>query len=317
MALVKYWGKRNERLRLPTNGSISLTLDGLSCETTVEIDPTLASDRLQLDGVERVGREVERVSAFLDLVRAAAGARERARVVSTSRVPLAAGLASSAAGFAALAAAAAAAYGLELSRRDLSILARRGSGSACRSIYGGFSEWKAGSTADGSDSYAEQILGPEGWDVGMVIAIARAAPKAVGSTEAMARSVESAAYRLWLSTIEGDLAEVRRGIEARDLAAVGRIAEANAVKMHMTAAAALPPIVFWTEATEAIVRAIPRWREDELECYFTVDAGPNVAVLAREKDLAFVEARLREIEGVERTLVCRPGEGATVTSVTR
>lgn len=314
IALVKYWGKRNERLRLPQNGSISLTLEGLGCETTVETDAALAGDRLVLDGIGRMGREVQRVSAVLDLIRARAGASERARVQSTSAVPVAAGLASSAAGFAALAVAGAAAYGLELSPEEVSILARRGSGSACRSTFGGFVEWRRGVAADGSDSFAVEILPSDAWKVGMVIAIVDAGPKAVGSSDGMERSTEAPAYRHWLATVEADLLAVRRGIAARDLALVGRTAEANATKMHMAAASASPPVVYWSETTAAIVAAIPRWREEGLEGYFTVDAGPNVAVLAGEADLERLRARLAGVPGVARTLVCRAGAGAALIS---
>jgi diphosphomevalonate decarboxylase len=314
IALVKYWGKRNERLRLPQNGSLSLTLDGLGCETTVEVDPALAGDRLVLDGAPRAGREVERITALLDLIRARAGASAFARVRSESRVPVAAGLASSAAGFAALAVAGAAAYGLDLPARELSILARRGSGSACRSIYGGFVEWRRGERPDGEDSYAEQVLAEGEWAVGMAIAVVDAGPKDVGSTEGMERSTDAPGYRHWLATVEADLAAARRAVRARDLATLGLIAESNATKMHLAAAGARPPVVYWTEATAAIVAAVARWREEGLEGFFTVDAGPNVAVLAREADLERIAARLAACAGVTRTIVCRPGAGATLVA---
>lgn len=317
IALVKYWGKRNERLRLPQNGSISLTLEGLGCETTVEPDPSLAGDRLILDGVERAGREVARVSALLDLIRVQAGgegAAVRARVTSQSAVPVAAGLASSAAGFAALAVAGAAAYELNVSPRELSILARRGSGSACRSIFGGFVEWRRGEAPDGSDSYAEPLLAPGEWPVGMAIAVADATAKAVGSSEGMKRSTDAPGYRHWLATVDADLAAVRRGIARRDLELVGLIAESNATKMHLAAASASPPVVYWTDATVAVVRALPRWREEGLAGWFTVDAGPNVAVLAREPDLEPLAARLREVPGIARVIVCRAGRGASLVS---
>ena len=313
IALVKYWGKRNERLRLPWNGSISLTLDGLETVTSVELDRSLERDRLFIDGTEREGRDVERVGHFLDLVRGAGATAPKAIVDSRSNVPLGAGLASSAAAFAALALAAAAAYGRDLTRRELSILARRGSGSACRSIFGGFVEWRRGERADGEDSYAEPLLAPEDWAVAMAIAVVHKGAKAVGSTEGMKRSTEAAGYPHWLATVEADLAACRRGVLAKSLALVGLVAESNATKMHLAAASAHPPVLYWTDATARIVTAVGRLRERHgVEAYFTVDAGPNVAVLCNAGDLERVAAFLEGIEGVERVLRCPAGRDAEI-----
>ncbi len=316
IALVKYWGKRDERLRLPMNGSISFTLDGLAATTTVTFDRSLERDVLGLDGSERRGKELARVSAFLDLVRARAGGHReavRARVVSRSEVPVGAGLASSAAGFAALALAASAAAGLELERRELSVLARLGSGSACRSVFGGFVEWRRGGDSEhGSDSFAEQLARPHEWPLRMAIALVSAEPKAEGSTEGMARTVEAAGYRHWLATVEADLRAVRRGVTARDLDLVGRTAEASCVKMHLAAASASPPIVYWREATERVVSLVPRLRDEGLEAYYTVDAGPNVAVLVPSVDCDALCERLREVDGVARVLSFGAGGDAAL-----
>jgi len=313
IALVKYWGKRNEQLRLPANGSISLTLDGLGATTTVTYDAAFTRDQFFLDGVERMNKEAERVYRFLDVVRAKSGVPHKARVVSVSEVPVGAGLASSAAGFAALAVAAAAAAGTSYDARELSIFARKGSGSACRSIHGGFVEWKRGEKTDGDDSFAEQLLAPEAWDVGMVIAIAKAAPKEIGSTEGMDRSTSAPGFLHWLATVDGDLAVVRRGIREKDLRSIGLVAEGNATKMHLAAASATPPVIYWNDATVRLVKEVARLREEEgLEGYYTVDAGPNVAVLARGKDLEPIAARLRDVAGVERVAVHKAGPGAVL-----
>ncbi len=313
IALVKYWGKRNEQLRLPMNGSISLTLDGLGATTSVTFDAALRRDRFVLDGQERVGREADRVERFLDQVRAKAGLSERALVESQSEVPVGAGLASSAAGFAALAVAASAAAGVEYSPRELSIFARKGSGSACRSIFGGLVEWRKGSRMDGEDSVAEQLVPPEAWDLGMAIAVAKASPKEIGSTEGMERSTQAPGYVHWISTVEGDLAAARRAIRDRDLRTLGLVAESNATKMHLSAATASPPVIYWTETTAKLVKAVVSLRETEgVEGWFTIDAGPNVAVLARAADLERVAERLRQVENVERVAIHRAGPGAAV-----
>jgi diphosphomevalonate decarboxylase len=313
IALVKYWGKRNEALRLPMNGSISLTLDGLGATTTVEYDPALKRDSFILDGVPRIGRENERVVRFLDQVRAKAKIAHFARVESRSEVPVGAGLASSAAGFAALAVAAAAAARVEYTPRELSIFARKGSGSACRSIFGGFAEWKKGERGDGEDSYAEQILPESAWDVGMAIAVAKSGPKDVGSTEGMDRSTHAPGYRHWIATVEGDLATVRRAIAEKDLRTAGLVAEGNATKMHLAAASAQPPVIYWSDTTAALIAAVVAMRErDGIEAYYTIDAGPNVAVLARGPDLERAAEKLRAVPGVERVAVHRAGPGARV-----
>src|SRR2546425_8125034 len=152
LALVKYWGKRDGVLNLPATGSISLTLDGLSVEASVAFGGGEA-DRVEIDGAEAAGDEALRVVRFLDLVRAETGRRERALVTTRSTVPRGVGLASSAAAFAALALAASRAAGIALDPPGLSALARRGSGSAARSIFGRFRAWHRGGPADGRASF--------------------------------------------------------------------------------------------------------------------------------------------------------------------
>jgi diphosphomevalonate decarboxylase len=311
IALVKYWGKRDAALRLPRNGSLSLTLEGLHAETTVAFGEG-AADALSINGVERSGRELERVSALLDLVRERAGLNARARVVSESTVPVAAGLASSASGFAALALAASAAAGLSLTERELSVLARLGSGSAARSVLGGLVVWHRGERPGGEDSYAEQVCAPEGWPLAMAIAVIDAGEKDVGSTSGMARSTTAPAYLHWEATASSDLQEALRAVEARDLRWLGLVAEASATKMHMAAAATDPPIVYWTEATARLASRFAGWRADGLETYFTVDAGPNVAALCRAEDLQEVRARLAAEPGVRAVHACAAGGGATL-----
>src|SRR5690625_3856942 len=158
IALIKYWGKRDESLILPTNNSLSLTLDAFYTTTKVQFDLELEEDIFNLDGQVVQGVQYDRVKQFLDMIRAYADQLNIfAKVDSTNTVPTAAGFASSASGFAALAAASTHALGLDLSDQELSRLTRMGSGSACRSIYGGFAEWEQGQKEDGSDSYAVPI----------------------------------------------------------------------------------------------------------------------------------------------------------------
>jgi len=157
IALVKYWGKRDEKLILPQNSNISVTLQGLFTTTTVEFDSKHPKDVFILGGIEQSGEEAQRVLETLEMIRGLGGIKLKAKVESVNSFPTAAGLASSASGAAALALAASSAAGLKLSSRDLSIIARRNSGSGSRSVEGGFVEWEKGERADGQDSYGKQL----------------------------------------------------------------------------------------------------------------------------------------------------------------
>lgn len=310
IALVKYWGKRDERLFLPTNSSLSLTLDGLFTTTTVDFQAGLEADRFVLDGREVEGSDRQKVSRFLDMVRSLAGLDRFAVVTSKNDVPTAAGLASSASGFAALAAAAAWAAGLDLDPAALSRLARQGSGSASRSIFGGFAEWQMGESPDGSDSHGVQVAPADHWDVRMVVAALSLGRKDVASREGMRRTVEtSALYPGWLATVKQDLAAVRQAIEGRDFEALGATAEANALRMHATTLGASPPFTYWQPATIALMQAVWDLRAGGVSAYFTIDAGPNVKVLCLPQDQAAVEAAIRAVPGVSAVIACGPGPG--------
>jgi diphosphomevalonate decarboxylase len=312
IALVKYWGKRDEALNLPATGSLSLTLDRLGTRTRVAFDGgDGARDRVTLDGAPAAEKVAARVSAFLDRVRARAGIAARATVVSENSVPTAAGLASSASGFAALAVAAARAADLELSPTELSVLARLGSGSAARSIFGGFVEMARGAAADGSDAAAGPIPEGDGWDVRLVVAITAAGEKALGSTAAMRRTAETSPYyEAWVRGVDGDLAAARAAIAARDLPALGAVAERSALRMHASAMAALPPIIYWNPATLAAMGRVRALRAAGTPAFFTIDAGPHVKVLCAASDADLVAGALDGVQGVLRTLVAAPGPGA-------
>ena len=223
-ALIKYWGKADARLNVPAVGSISITLDSLFTETEVALAPQQRSDELVLDGKRR-DEDVAKISACVDLLRQKAGVDTRVRVVSRNNFPTGAGLASSASGFAALVRAAEAAFGLTLAPRERSIVARNGSGSAARSIFGGFVEMHAGTAADGSDSFAEPLLAAHDWPLEVVIAVTSTAEKEIGSRSGMARSATSSPYyAAWVAEQPPDLAAARSAIHARDFAALAEVA---------------------------------------------------------------------------------------------
>jgi diphosphomevalonate decarboxylase len=314
IALVKYWGKRDQALNLPATGSLSLTLDRLGTRTRVAFDGgTGGRDRVTLDGAPAGEKFAARASAFLDRVRARAGIAARATVETANSVPTAAGLASSASGFAALAVAAARAAGLALSPAELSELARLGSGSAARSIFDGFVEMAPGTRPDGRDAVARPIEAGAGWDVRLVVAITAAGEKTIGSTAAMARTASTSPYyEGWVRSVEGDLAAARAAIAARDLDALGAVAERSALRMHASAMAADPPILYWNAATLAAIATVRALRERGTAAFFTIDAGPHVKVLCAAPDAGGVAAALDGTAGVLRTLVAAPGPGARV-----
>lgn len=312
IALVKYWGKRDERLTIPYVDSLSMTLDVFPTTTTVRLSPAARADSVTLNGMPVAGEPRQRVIAFLDLVREMAGRTEPAVVDTRNSVPTGAGLASSASGFAALAVAGAAAYGLDLDPTALSRLARRGSGSAARSIFGGFAVWRAGDGGAAADltSYAEPVPVSE-FDPALVIGVVDAGPKAVSSRAAMRRTVEtSPLYRPWVTSSKADLVDMRVALSRGDLDAVGEIAERNALGMHATMLAARPAVRYLSPATLAVLDGVLELRRDGVSAYATIDAGPNVKVLCHRADAARVARRVRRATPGCSVVIARCGQGA-------
>lgn len=310
IALIKYWGKRNDALILPTNSSLSLTLDGFYTETSVEFKEGLVKDIFELDQEIITGVAYNRVSAYLDLIRSFARTDMHAEVHSTNAVPTAAGFASSASGFAALAAAATKALDIDVTDTDLSRLTRQGSGSACRSIYGGFVQWEEGTRDDGLDSYAVPIAPKEHWDVRVAAVVLTAREKDISSRIGMKRTVDTSVfYQGWLDSVPHDLSEIKDGIQARDFEKVGSIAEANCLKMHATTLGASPPFTYWHDTTMAVMQTVQGLREKGIPAYFTIDAGPNVKVLYLPEHEEKVQHILRSTPGVTDVILSRAGGG--------
>lgn len=315
-ALVKYWGKRDTDLNLPDVGSISITLDALYSETTVSFDPSLDRDEVTLDGQSEPA-EARRVSAFLDRARALAGSRLRARVDSRNNFATAAGLASSASGFAALTRASADALGLEASPGELSALARTGSGSAARSMFGGFVEMARGRRDDGYDSVARELAGPDHWPLTIAIAITTVKRKAVGSTEGMQRTARTSPfYRAWVDHQESDLALARSAIAARDFEGLADVSEASALAMHGLAMSARPGLLYFNAATIECLHRVRALRGSGTPVFFTVDAGPQVKAIALPQAAEEVAEALADVPGVVEVVRSGLGPGAQRRSPT-
>ena len=310
IALIKYWGKVDEVQAIPATSSLSLTLGGTRTTTTVSFDGgDGTADSVTINGSSSSGAELARVSRFLDLVRSRSGITAAATVTSRASVPLAAGLASSAAGFAALAAAASRAAGMDLDDRELSRLARRGSGSATRSIFGGLVRWNAGH--DDASSYAEPVACE--MDLAMVVVVLSERYKPISSTRAMRATMSSSPlFPAWVEASGRDLQVALEAVRAGDLARLGEIVEGNALGMHATMIAARPGIVYWLPQTVAALQAIRTMREEGLPVWATIDAGPNVKVLTEGARAEEVAAALRDRLPTAAVSVRRPGGGARI-----
>jgi diphosphomevalonate decarboxylase len=290
IALVKYWGKRDAELNLPLTSSLSVALAGVGTRTRISAQD--GADTVVLDGAKLPPQSpfAQRLSRYLDLVRPHPDA---GYVVHTHNdVPTAAGLASSASGFAALVRALDHLHGWGLDPSALSILARLGSGSAARSLWDGFVLWHAGRRADGMDSHGEALPGRmPGLRVGLLTVSAAAKP--IGSTAAMTRTRDtSPLYAAWPATVAADLARVLAAIAADDFAALGAAAEANALAMHGACLAASPPVLFLLAESLSAMRTVWRLREDGVPVFFTIDAGPNLKVLFQAHNETAVAAAL-------------------------
>ncbi|TAN06959.1 MAG: diphosphomevalonate decarboxylase [Rhodanobacteraceae bacterium] len=312
IALVKYWGKRDATLNLPAAGSLSITLAGLHTRTHVHFDPALDADDVALNGA-RDTAQTRKVSAFLDLFRARARVDTRARVTSSNDFPTGAGLASSASGFAALAVAADRALRLGLGARNLSRLARRGSGSAARSIFGGFVEMSAGTRADGEDAFATPLLAADAWPLTVVVAITARGAKSISSRAGMEASQRASPfYRAWLATVPEDLASARAAVQARDFEQLARVSEASCLAMHAVMLATRPALLYWNPATVACIDCIRGLQRDGIGVFFTIDAGPQVKAVCLPGASSRVAAALRGVGGVQDLVTSTLGAGARV-----
>ena len=310
IAFIKYWGKEDETLILPKNNSLSLTLDAFYTDTQVCFDKKLNKDILFIDGEEQDKKALKKAQVILDLVRKEAGIHEFARIDSKNHVPTAAGLASSASGLAALAGAASLAAGLNLTKEELSRLARRGSGSASRSIYGGFAEWQKGSSD--IDSFAIPIDEAD-WDIGMIFIIVDDGRKEVSSTEGMRRVVETSPYYDgWVSSTKNDLVDIKSAIKEQDIVKVGEIAERSALKMHALNLSANPPFNYWSPESIEAMRMVSELRKQGYPVYLTMDAGPNVKLICKDSQMEELMEKLLQTFHKEQLVMAKPGPGIQI-----
>ena len=308
IAFIKYWGNRDDALRLPLNGSISMNLSGMESRTTVQFDAALEQDIFELNGELQAGASLQRVSQFLAQVRQLANVNHHARVLSSNNFPTGAGIASSASAFAALALAASKAAGLDLHQKDLSRLARLGSGSACRSIPDGFAEWLSGE--DDASSYAISIAPKDHWDLVDAVAVISQAHKPIGSSAGHKLAHTSPLNAQRVLDAPERLKTCREALLARDFTRFAEVVELDSNYMHAVMRTSNPPLVYWEPATEVLLWQVWHWRKQGHAVCATVDAGPNVHVLALKNELEWLQKALVELPGVKSVLVGEPANGA-------
>lgn len=314
IAIIKYWGNKNNELIIPTNNSISFTMDEkLQTKTTVMLDEEFYFDELWINDVKSSEIETKRVSKFLDIVRGKAGSKLKAKVISENSFPKGAGLASSASGFAALSGAATKALGLELSEKELSALARFGSGSASRSIFGGAVEWKKGEKENGEDCYAEQIISKEKLgELRNVIAIVERGEKKVGSRDGMRITTSTCkSFPQRLKEVEERLRIAKDAIVDFNFQKLAPIIMKDSDSMHKVMKESNPSLIYMDKSSQDIRNAIIQMNKEKGEYLgaYTFDAGPNAHVYCLNKDAKGIAKLLGEIKGVEEIIECSLGDG--------
>jgi len=306
VALIKYWGKKNEVLRLPMNGSISIVLDGLESITTVEFDTKLKEDEVVVEE-ERNHKEIQRVVRHLDRLRNFSGVHEFAKVSSKNNFPKATGLSSSGSGFAALTIAVSKALDLKLSEKQLSILARQGSGTACRCVCGGFVEWKDGATSE--TSYSQTLFPANYWDLRDIVVVVGTENKRVSSTEGHRNATSSLFFKQRQKHIKEKIIIVKELIKDRKFVELGEIIEAEALEFHSILLTSNPAYIAWRPGTIEVINEVLAMRKDKIPAYFTINTGFNVHVLTLPEFEKDVEKRVKKLKMVKSVLKSKVGNG--------
>jgi diphosphomevalonate decarboxylase len=307
LAFIKYWGKKNEKLKLPANSSLSVNLSNLYTITTVEFSEKFLTDEIKINQEENQ-KESLRVVKHLDLIRKKAGVNWKAKVVSQNNFPKAAGFASSASGFAALTLAATKALELSLSEKELTILARLGSGSACRSIPDGFVEWRKGKKSE--DSYAYSIFPSNYWKISIFALVLKISEKKISSSEGHRLAPTNPFFKTRLERIEKKIFLLKEFIKKKDFLNFGQLIESEALELHAIMFTSQPSLIYWDQETIRLIKFIYTLREKRLPVYFSIDAGPNPYFISEEKYEKELLRYLKTINSIKEIIINHPGSGA-------
>jgi len=307
IAFIKYWGKTDEALRLPANGSISMNLSELQTTTTVKFNKDLNEDTVFIDGQKTEGLKKNRVTQHLDRIRKMAKINLGAKIVSQNNFPMGGGLSSSASAFAALTLAGATAAGLDLTEKELSILARQASGSACRSVPDGFVEWLGGKTNE--DSYAVSLYLPDYWEICDVVVIVNTSEKSVITTEAQKLAFSSPFFRERLNRINDKISLLKKYLREKDFPKFGTLVENEAMEMHAIIMTSKPSYLYWLPETARLMLLVRKWRKDGLAVYFTLNTGHDLHLLCLQKEVEKVVRLLKATGKVKNVIINRPSVG--------
>ncbi len=311
IALIKYWGKKDEKLRLPANSSVSVNLSGIYTKTTVEFSKDFLTDEFFLNH-QKKQKGIERIISHLDRVRKIADINYKAKVETENNFPTASGLASSASGFAALTQAAVAATGLNISEKELSKLARLGSGSACRSIPDGFVEWQKGE--DDNSSYAFSIFPQDYWDLSIIAVLVSDSEKKISSTKGHKLTKTSPFFPVRLEKIEKKVATIKQSIKMRNFLQFGQIVENESLEMHSIMLTSTPSLIYWQPETVGIMKLTQNLREKGLPVFFTIDAGPHPYLITEGKNEKELIKQLKNQPFIRSLIANKPSEGARIIS---
>lgn len=312
IAFIKYWGKIDEALRLPANDSLSMNMSAATTTTTVEFLPKHKSDAIHLIGGTFTKTEKERVIMHLNRIRTKAGIFEKARVVTKNSFPKGTGIASSASGFAALTAAATAACGLILKEKELSELARLGSGSACRSIPDGFVLWKHATSSE--ESFARSLYPPDYWDLRDILVVVETKEKEVGSASGMRLVATSPFWNARLGGMKKALSRALTAFKRKDIHLLGEVIEEEAMSMHAVMMTQKPPLFYWQETSLQLFQKARLWRAEGIPVYVTLDAGPNVHFITDGKYEDRVIEKIKTVISAPSILVSKPSVGTKITN---
>lgn len=310
-ALTKYWGKKDEKLRIPLNSTISVNLSNMVTTTTVEFSNRYEADIVEVNGKKLTDLETRRVIMHIDRIRTLAHIKHKARIVSAFNFPMSAGLSSSASGFAALTVAGAVAAGLTLNEKELTILARQASGSACRSIPDGFVEWVAGVSHE--TSYARSIFPANHWPLVDIAVIVSTDKKEVPTSEGQKLVETSPFMKTRLARIESKNKRIKLYIKERNMQKFGELVEEEALELHAIMLTSKPSLIYWTEGTLRLMKLVKKWRSNGLPLYFTINTGQNIHLLCEEKTAAVVTEQIKQLDFVQQMIVNRISEGTCLS----
>ncbi|MDA1317464.1 MAG: diphosphomevalonate decarboxylase [bacterium] len=311
VALIKYWGRKDEILRLPANGSISVNLSNLSTHTTIEFLDGLDADEVTIDDA-KIDTEGVRVTRHLDRIRALAKISTKAKVVSRNSFPAGTGLSSSSSGFAALSVAAATAAGLKLDEKELSILARQGSGSACRSIPNGWVQWHDGTTSE--ESFAESFTPVNHWDIQDIVAVVSKERKDVSTSFGQKSAHSSPFFTERIGRMEEKIKEMKQHISNKDFTAFGELTESEALELHAIMITSRPSLIYWSTGTLQLMKEIKKWRTEGLEAYFTINTGQDMHILVQKVHATKLIEKLKTISYVNKILENTISNGTHITN---